>query len=949
MKIIIDKLNHLLDPLRNYIKIPTNRSKLHFAYQVGWNIVLLFIVIAIIGGAFGLGTGAGYFAATVKPEPLRTKDELSRRMSNMEQTSEIFFANDVPLGRLRTDLEREQVDLKDVSKHVKNAIISTEDEYFYSHNGVVPKAIFRAIFQEVAGSANSSGGSTLTQQVIKQTVLTSEVSFGRKFKEILLAQRLEKFFKKDEILEAYLNISPFGRNSSGRNIAGVQTASKGVFGIPAKDLNIPQSAFIAGLPNSPSMFTPFTQNGTLKEDLSFGINRMKLVLKRMYEHGYITKKEYNEALAYDITKDFSKQTQKADLAYPFIMAEVERRSIEILTPILAKKEGYTDADLKKSKNLREEFASQAKIAIADGGYKIYTTIDKGIYDEMEVATKNYQNFPKDMLALRYKNPATGKEDFVEPAETGSILIENATGKILSFVGGRDFNREQINHATQTLRSNGSTMKPLLVYAPAFEYGVSFSGKPLLNTFVSIPIEGQEPYAPENYEGGSITGLTDTREALKRSYNIPAILQYMEILNQKPATFLDKMGFTSLHKYDYSAPSVAIGALTNGVTVEENVNAYATFANGGQFIDAYMIEKIIDDKGNIIFKHETKKVDVFSPQTAYLMTDLMRSVVGEGGTAGGIVGKLTYKADWVGKTGTSQDYKDAWFVACSPSLSFGTWMGYDHNNDLKAASGRSMSYSQRNNNLWVAQLNAAYAANPNVFKTVTSYKQPEGIVEAQYDKITGGVPTEASKAAGLVGTALFNQKYLPKADGGTSAGLYVEIDGKKYLASSKTPAEFTSSGILLSQEQLQKMGYHWVKDTATLYKPGSMFSNVIMADSGLTENGKAPDKVSATLDGSKITWSRVNEPDIIGYYIYKSKGASFENISVIKANQPLEYNLLGKEPGLYYVLAVDIDGKVSDPSSSLNYGSGQSIPVDGGNSNGNGNSNSNGNGNDKKEN
>lgn len=939
MKILINKLNHFLDPLRNYVRIPANRRKLHFAYQVGWNIVLIFIVIAVVGCAFGLGTGVGYFAATVKPEPLRTKDELSRRMNNIEQTSEIYFANNSTPIRLRTDLEREQVALKDVSKYVKNAIISTEDEYFYSHNGVVPKAIFRAIFQEVTGSANGSGGSTLTQQVIKQTVLTNEVSFGRKFKEILLAQRLEHFFSKDEILEAYLNVSPFGRNSSGRNIAGVQTAAKGVFGIPAKDLNIAQSAYIAGLPNSPSMFTPFTQNGTLKQDLSPGINRMKLVLKRMYEQGYITKKEYDEALVYDIKKDFTKQTEKADLAYPFIMAEVERRAIDILTPVLAKKEGYTDADLKKSKNLRDEFASQAKIALADGGYKIYTTIDKNIYDAMEVATKNYQNYPKDMLALKYTNPATGKIDFIEPAETGSILIENATGKILSFVGGRDFNREQINHATQTLRSNGSTMKPLLVYGPAFEYGVGFSGKPLLNTYVSIPINGQEPYEPENYEGGSITGLTDTREALKRSYNIPAILQYMEILDRTPAKFLDKMGFTSLNKYDYTNPSLAIGALTNGVTVEENVNAYSTFANGGKFIDAYMIGKIVDVNGKVIFEHETKKVDVFSPQTAYLMVDLMRSVVGEGGTAGGIVGKLTYKADWVGKTGTSQDYRDSWFVACSPSVSFGTWTGFDHNNNLKTASGSSMSYSQRNNNLWVAQINAAYAANPNVFKTVTEFKRPEGIVEAQYDKVTGGVPTEASIAAGLVGTALFNEKFLPKADGGTSAGRYVVVDGKKYLATDKTPSDLTDSGILLSQEQLNKMGYQWVKDPSTLYTSGSLFSNVITTDGSLAENGKVPDKATASLEGSRITWNRVNETDIVGYYIYKSKGSSFEKIATIKASQPLEFNLSGKEAGQYYVLAVDIDGKLSDPSSPLTYGSGQSIPVDGANNNNTGNTNS----------
>ena len=197
------------------------------------------MIVIVLGIFFAGGVGAGYFASIVKDEPVRSEKQLKNSLLNYEETSEVYFADNVYLGKLRTDLERQEVKLEDVSDNVKKALIATEDAYFYEHDGVVPKALMRAVFQEVTGSAVQTGGSTLTQQLIKQQILTNEVSFDRKAKEILLAMRLEKFLEKDEILESYLNISPFGRNSSGRNIAGVQTAAQGIFGVDAKDLSLP--------------------------------------------------------------------------------------------------------------------------------------------------------------------------------------------------------------------------------------------------------------------------------------------------------------------------------------------------------------------------------------------------------------------------------------------------------------------------------------------------------------------------------------------------------------------------------------------------------------------------------------------------------------------------------------------------------------------------------------
>src|SRR5690625_1100040 len=172
---------------------------------------------------------------------------MERDIYNYEETSKLYFADNIYFGDIRSDLHREEVDLEDVSETLINAVIATEDQNFYEHNGVVPRAIVRAMAQEVVDLGTQTGGSTLTQQLIKNQILTNEVSFDRKAKEILLAMRLEKFFDKDEILEAYLNVIPYGRNSSGRNIAGIQTAAQGVFGVDASELNLAQSAYLAGL------------------------------------------------------------------------------------------------------------------------------------------------------------------------------------------------------------------------------------------------------------------------------------------------------------------------------------------------------------------------------------------------------------------------------------------------------------------------------------------------------------------------------------------------------------------------------------------------------------------------------------------------------------------------------------------------------------------------------
>ncbi len=500
MKFDKSKLKQHIQTFLNLFKKNDITKKARITYQVLWNLGLIFILFLVLGTAFAGGVGAGYFASLVKDEPVRSYDGMKKDIYNYEETSELFFANNVYLGKLYSDIDREEIKLEDISPHLIEAVIATEDQYFYEHEGIVPKAILRALLQEVTNSSVQTGGSTLTQQLIKNQILTNEVSFERKAKEILLALRLEKFFSKDEILEAYLNVSTFGRNSSGRNIAGVQSAAKGIFGVNASELNLPQAAFIAGLPQSPFGYTPYTNKGAIKNNLEPGVTRMKTVLQRMLDDQKISKVQYDHAINYDITKDFITIHENPVDDYPWVTFEIEARAIDVLSSILAKEDGYSEVDLQKNVALKQRYITLADRDIRQNGYRIHSTIDKNMYDAMQEVVAQFKYFGSDRT-IKATDPETKEIISVpEPVETGSILIENRTGRIISFVGGRNYHREQTNHATNAIRPNGSTMKPLLVYAPAFELGTLSPGSILPDVPLKLDPSAPNKIWPKNANG-----------------------------------------------------------------------------------------------------------------------------------------------------------------------------------------------------------------------------------------------------------------------------------------------------------------------------------------------------------------------------------------------------------------------------------------------------------------
>ncbi|WP_066370098.1 transglycosylase domain-containing protein [Neobacillus fumarioli] len=899
-------------PLYNFITNQKTVKTARITYLVTWNLFLLVIMTVLIGSAFVFGIGAGYFASLVKDEPIRSYDRMKKDIYDYTATSELYFANNVYLGKLRTDLEREEVQLDQISNYLIDGVIATEDEYFYQHQGIVPKAVFRAIFQELTSSQIQTGGSTLTQQLIKNQILTDEVSFQRKASELLLALRLEKFFSKKEILEAYLNVATFGRNSSGRNIAGVQAAAKGIFGKSARDLTLPEAAFIAGLPQSPFGYTPFTNEGKIKKNLEPSIRRMKTVLKRMYDNGYITEQQYNQAAAYDITKDFIGPASITSEKYPWLTAEIESRAIDILTLELAKKDGHSEQELKTNKALYHKYQTHASHDLHQNGYKIYTTIDKDIYDAMQKVKDNYPYYGPDKPQTVTDPDTGGMKTIMEPVEVGAMLIENKTGKIISFVAGRDFQRQQLNHATSALRQNGSTMKPLLVYGPAIEMGKISPGTRLADVESHLDPAHPEKVWPHNYDY-RYNGLVSARYALAKSYNVPAILVYESILNQNPAKYLEKMGFSSLTKDDYTNPAAGIGSISGGVTIEENTNAFTTFANSGKFIDAYVIEKIVDKRGKVIYKHEVKPVDVFTPQTAFLTLDMMRDVI-KMGTASGIKNRLDFTADWAGKTGTGVNYYDSWFVASNPNITFGIWTGYDTQKSLETP---GMSYSQRTNNLWAQLINAAYKINPTLIAPKESFQMPSGIVKRSICAASGLLPSDACREAGLVESDYFNDKYVPtKVDDSLMNGKLVTIGGKKYLALKSTPSEFTQTGVLLNQDFIARMAGKNFTDYSELIPDQAGWRKVFASASKISDNGKNPDPVNVTVSDHTLSWTSPPDRDVVGYRIYRGGASSAKVASIPASGSVLKFTA---DSGTYYITAVDIAGRESAPSNLVTVG------------------------------
>ena len=714
-------------------------------------------ILGFIGGLFGAGVALGYGVALFDKAKVPQAEDLVKQVKNISSISEIVYADGSVIASIESDLLRTSVSSEEISDNLKKAIVATEDEHFLEHKGVVPKAVIRATLGTFAGLGSSSGGSTLTQQLIKQQVVGDAPTLARKATEIVDALALERSMSKDEILTTYLNVAPFGRNHKGQNIAGAQQAAEGIFGIDANKLSIPQAAFLAGLPQSPITYSPYENTGELKsdEDLELGLKRAKGVLYNMYRTGALTKEEYDQYKDYNIKQDFlpsgTVNAVSRDYLYFTAMSEATDRMYDYLV----QQDNVSSQELKKEA-VQKAYHERAEQELSKGGYKITTTINKKIHNAMQNAVANYGRLVDD---------ATGQP------EVGNVLMDNKTGAVLGFVGGRNYQTNQNNHAFDTKRSPASTTKPLLAYGIAIDQGLMGSAS-ILSNYPTKFSNGN----PIMYVNSPGTGMMTLGEALNYSWNIPAYWTY-RMLREKG---VDVKGY--MEKMGYEIPEYGIESLPMGggieVTVAQHTNGYQTIANNGVYHQKHVISKIESPDGRVIYEFQDKPVQVYSKATATIMQSLLREVISSRITSSfqtdlASINSSLARADWIGKTGTTNEDENMWLMLSTPRLTLGGWLGHDDNRPMAKGAGH-----YRNAKYMAYLVNAIQQAEPGVWGN-ERFNLDSSVTQSQVLRSTGQKPGKVSvngKTVDLSGSTVTS--YWANKAGAPTTSYHFAIGGSE---------------------------------------------------------------------------------------------------------------------------------------------------------------------------
>jgi len=550
------------------------------------------------------------------------------------------------------------VPLSAMPKLLVEAFIASEDSRFFAHRGVDYVGIVRAFFKNIEAGAIVQGGSTITQQVIKPFLQTSEKTYERKLKEAILAYRIEKTFTKEEILFLYLNQIYLGCRAY-----GVAAAAENYFGKPVKDLNLAECALLAGLPKGPGAYSPIRYPEKAGQ-------RQKYVLKQMVIKGYITEPQAAEAL---------------------------NTKIEIRTP----KNWYMERVPYFSEYIRQYMEEiYGYEALYNGGLQIYTTVN------IEMQEAAIEEIKKGLHELNDRQKYPGKEK----PQASLICIETKTGHVKAMVGGRDFMESQLNRAVQSKRQPGSAFKPI-IYAAALDKGYTPASILSDNPFTFWNTESRTSWTPSNYDN-RFWGYIPLRKAVANSRNIPAVRVLKDIGISYVIEYAGKLGISSDLDKELS---LSLGA--SGISLIEMVTAYSVFANLGELVQPVFIKKILDRDGNEIQKVKFEnRQQVIEKSTAYIMTNLLESVV-KSGTARRI---LVMERPVAGKTGTSSNLHDAWFIGYTTDHITGTWVGFDQERSL----GKDETGSRAAAPVWLGFMSRISGVYP-----VREFDIPEGVVFA----------------------------------------------------------------------------------------------------------------------------------------------------------------------------------------------------------------------------
>lgn len=563
---------------------------------------------------------------------------------------------------------RTPVTFDDVPDMMIKALIATEDTRFYQHFGIDLRGVIRAMFRNIRARRVLEGGSTLTQQLAKVLFLTPERSYTRKLKEMALALRIEQRYTKKEILSLYLNQIYFGSGAY-----GIEAAAQIYYGKAAKDLNLAECALLAGLPRSPRHYSPFKSPAN-------SLGRRAYVLNRMVAMGVISDMQAEEA-------------KKAPLPYQLATKTVGR------APYFVE---YV------RQQVEERFGSSI---LYSGGLNIYTSINDDLQNYAEQAVQS---------GLSKIETRTRKLVSSQRPQSALLAIDPTTGRIRAMVGGRDFSQSQFNRALQALRQPGSAFKPI-IYAAALEHGYGASDILDDSPFV-ITVNRNKYWAPENFTH-TYQGPVTLRRVLEQSLNVPTVRLVNKIGTDEIIQYARKLGIRS-HLTQYLP--LALGS--SAVTLAELTSAFAIFDNHGVKLGPVSILSITDSAGRVLYTNDAMPEQVIKPETAYLITYLLEGVIDHG--TGWKAQELNRPAS--GKTGTTNDFRDAWFVGYTPSLVAGVWVGYDDQSSI----GRRETGARAALPIWLEFMKKAHSD-----RNAEEFSIPDGIVFKQIDPKNGLLSTE----------------------------------------------------------------------------------------------------------------------------------------------------------------------------------------------------------------
>jgi len=627
---------------------------------------VLRLIIVIIAMLVVLGGGAAFGMVVYSLQGLPAWDPAALDPSN---ATEIYDKDGNLIAHLGQE-KRTLVKIRDVPPIVKKAVLAAEDIRFYQHHGIDLRAIARAIWTDITGGSLSQGGSTITQQLVKNSFLTPDKTFKRKIQEAFLAIQVERHFTKDEIFEFYLNQNYFGEGAY-----GIEMASRTYFGKSVGELNLEEAALLAGLLQAPSAYSPFY-------DPDAAIARRNIILDLMAKYGFVSPAEAAAAKEQPLKLNTQKPSNES-YPYPYF--------VDYVTDQLVKR--YGEAQV-----FRE-------------GLKVYTTLDPKIQKAAEEAMAKSANFPA----------SKRDENGVLQPQAALAVVDPHNGHIKALVGGREHTQlRQWNRATRTTRQPGSAFKPIIAYGPGIEY----LGMSPATVIDDIPLKYPK-WQPKNYDG-VYRGLITIRTAVSLSVNTVAVKVLEKVTIGPAADFARKLGIDTIQP-DQEGLAMALGGLSKGVTPLQMAAAYGAFANQGVYVEPTAITHVEDARGNLIEKFEPAKHRAMKPTTAWLVTDMLRTVVQQGtGTRAQLGGRPV-----AGKTGTTDQRENNWFVGYTPELSCAVWMGYDDATVSLPPGCYGGTYTAQ---IWKDVMSKALEGVP-----VRSFPRPGGIVSATVDSKSGLLP------------------------------------------------------------------------------------------------------------------------------------------------------------------------------------------------------------------